>query len=123
MKELIITESEKHEQRIWKLIKYIVEVQKKIEICVSEVDATGKYGNELTQKLNDHSELIITSENVFELLNEDGQVIEGDFKISLNGKVIAKIEIRDGRYVDVYEDGFKFPDHVLGIYKIGDEWN
>lgn len=123
MRELIITESEKLEQRIWKLIKYIVGVQKKIEICVSYVDATGKYGNELTQKLNDHFELIITSENLFELLNEDGQVIEGDFKISLNNKVIVKIEISDGRYVDVYEDGFEFPDHVLGKYKIRDEWS
>jgi predicted nucleotidyltransferase len=79
------------------------------------IDATGKLGNELTQKLNvTNSEEMLSKETLLALLNEDGQIFE--LNLLLTNSHWFKIFVRTGDYVDVVGSGERLPLDIAGQY-------
>ena len=118
-KELLFLENEKTELRICSIVSFIIKQYPSISIYISQLDATGKLGNELTQKLNEIDRLLVPNDHLINLLNEDGQVFEGEIElIAEKGIKEVSIQIQDGICVDIYETNLVIPDEVIGNYRL-----
>ncbi len=113
---LIINAEKSVEERVKSILMYIQETSADVFYVISEVDATGKLGSELTKRLNGKgSEKNLSSEQIFAIFNEDGQVFE--MELSVQGSSDYRIIITDGMHVDVLGDGARLPESIAVPYE------
>lgn len=118
-KELLFEKNEKTEIRISSIVSFIIKQYPSISIYVSQLDATGKLGNELGQRLNEIDRLLVPNDHLINLLNEDGQVFEGTIELIVEkGIKEVSIQIQDGICVDIYETNLVMPDEIIGNYRL-----
>jgi hypothetical protein len=81
---------------------------------LSDLDATGKFGNQLTKKLNHPSgQESLSGSQVINLFEEDGQVFELNLEIRYSSWL--RIVIRDGSHIDILGEGDRLPGDILGL--------
>jgi hypothetical protein len=86
-------------------------------VCLlTDIDATGKFGDQLTQKLNKQETLQLTRSEILSLLNEDGQVLELD--ILIHSPKNFEIIVRNGYHVDILGNAELSPE-VIGRHSNG----
>lgn len=104
------------EKRVKAVLRFIFDQFKDSKCFISDIDATGKLGNQLTKKLNANKEGIILNEKeLLELMDEDGQIFELDLLLSNTNKY--RIIIRDGDILDILGEGEILPSIVIGKYQ------
>lgn len=114
-KTLNLLESETSENRLIPILEFIYKFYQNVYIHISSVDSTGFLGNKLTKQLNKVDSILISQNELFELMNEKGQLIEGVFEIqSKQGNI--RLKVSDGLYIDIFENGIWLPDNILGPY-------
>jgi hypothetical protein len=112
VKTLIIAENESLERRLAAILNYIVNTYGQVEWQLSDIDATGKLGNQLTDKMNNESVVQLNNSELLSLLTEDGQIFELDLRAdSPNFQII----VRYGDIVDILGDR-DVPPVVIGQY-------
>ncbi|NJR62810.1 MAG: hypothetical protein HC769_30905 [Cyanobacteria bacterium CRU_2_1] len=121
------TSKERLEDRVALIADYLAKTYKDSQWQILELDATGKWGGELTLQLNDEDKLYLPSPDFLTVLTEDGQVIDLEAAVLVNDQPLFKIIIQDGSSVDVLGKGNLLPSDVLGSYKASDPklflWN
>jgi hypothetical protein len=121
------TSKERLEDRVALIADYLAKTYKDSQWQILELDATGKWGGRLTLQLNDEEKLYLPSSDFLAVLTEDGQVIDLEAAILVNGQPLFKIIIQDGSLVDVLGKGNLLPSDVLGLHKTSDPklflWN
>ena len=113
---LCCEEEEKLELRVAKILEYLDKnyVLKQWEI--SDIEATGSYGNCLTARCNDREIFQVSTADLLEVMTEEGQVIELDASLVKDDEELFKILIRDGVSIDLLGSGEMMPLTVLGKY-------
>jgi hypothetical protein len=111
---LNISNDETLEKRLSSILNYIIAAHYPTELSISDLDATGKFGNQLTQKVNSNEEISISDEELLTLLNEDGQILEMNLNIS-SAAASFRIIIRDGTDLDMLGD-VHLPAGIIGQY-------
>lgn len=114
---LCCEEQEKLEPRVAKIVEYLAEnCDLSNEWVISDIDATGKCGDQLTKKGNHQEVFSLSTSDLLGVLNEEGQIIELDLSLIESGDEVFKIMIRDGMSVDVLGSGEVLPLTVIGKY-------
>lgn len=121
------TSEEPLEERVTSVVNYLSRAYEDCQWQVSDLDATGKFGGELTLRLNDGDRPYLKSADLLAVLTEDGQVIDLEVAILVNRQPLFKIIIQDGSSVDILGKGMLLPIDVLGDYRTSDPkiflWN
>ena len=119
LKELKYSNNERIETRVYDVISYIFSKHSNPKIYLSEIDATGKLGNELKQRVSQKDRLLVTSDVILKLFKESGQILEGVIEIipEKKGNPII-IDLKGGMYVDIYENNLVIPNEVLGEHRV-----
>lgn len=115
VKTLVIQNNESLEKRLVAILEYINKKYKPADCYISSVDATGPKGNELTKRTNEIPEIHIRIEDLIQVANEDGQILELDLVVKANN--CFEINVQDGAFIDVLGDGDEIPGSVLGDHK------
>jgi hypothetical protein len=89
------------ETRLASIVEYLESSLGRVSWQLSDLDATGPRGDELTQMLNQKGQLNISSADLLRMLREPGQVIELDAQWLREGERIVQLIVRDGTSVDV----------------------
>ena len=107
---------EKLELRVAKILEYLDKnyLLKRWEI--SDIEATGSYGNCLTVQCNNQEIFQVSTADLLEVMMEEGQVIELDASLIKDDEELFKILIRDGVSIDLLGSGEMMPLTVLGKY-------
>lgn len=117
VRTLVLAPDEILEERVKRIIEYII-AHYNITIChISDIDATGEFGNQLTQKINDGDVVSLQPRQVLNLFREEGQVFELYLDMISGNKF--HIRISDGIYVDIFSD-VPLPHTVVGNSMEGD---
>ena len=113
---LCCEEEEKLELRVAKILEYLDKnyVLKQWEI--SDIEATGSYGNCLTARCNNQEIFQLSTADLLEVMREEGQVIELDASLVKDDEELFKILIQDGVSIDLLGSGEMMPLTVLGKY-------
>ena len=110
-------EGEKLEERVAKIVTYLANNSHlTYQWVISDLDATGNYGDRLTKLGNSQETFLLSSEELLNLLHSEGQVIELEANLLEEGQELYKIIIRDGFSIDVLGSGELLPEKVLGNY-------
>jgi hypothetical protein len=107
---------EKQELRVAKIVEYLDNNYLLKQWAISDIDATGSYGNCLTARCNKEEIFQVSTSDLLEVMREEAQVIELDASLIKNGKELFKILIRDGVSIDIFGSGEMIPLTVLGKY-------
>jgi hypothetical protein len=107
---------EKLELRVAKILEYLDKNYLLKQWAISDIDATGNYGNSLTARCNNEGIFQVSAADLLEVIREEGQVIELDASLIKDGEELFKILIRDGVSIDVLGSGEMMPLAVLGKY-------
>jgi hypothetical protein len=117
--KLKFNEFERNEDRLLAICRDINIGVLKIAWFVSGLEATGKYGVMLSDENFNSEKVQITFTDVYQLLTEDGQVIEMQLEACCMNKSIFVI-IQDGCYVNVVNNGISFDKDKLGDFEYED---
>ena len=86
---------------------------------ISQIDATGTYGDSLTQAVNAGGMPVLTQAELLGLLTEDGQVFELQADgVTDAGKLFTRVLISDGGYLDWMGFGRPTEEADIGEHKI-----
>ena len=107
---------EKLELRVATIIEYLDKNYLLKQWTISDIDATGSYGNCLTARCNNEGIFQVSAADLLEVMGEEGQVIELDASSIADDEELFKILIRDGFSIDVLGSGEMMPLTVLGKY-------
>lgn len=107
---------EKLELRVAKIVEYLDRNYLLNQWEISDIEATGSYGNSLTARCNDRETFQVSTSDLLEVMREEGQVIELDASLIKDDEELFKILIRDGVSIDVLGSGEMIPMTVLGKY-------
>jgi hypothetical protein len=113
---------EKLESRVVKILDYLLKTNQLFpnQWVINLIDATGQYGDKLTQEQNHKDIIPLSTSDLLQLLAEEGQVIEIEATLMNNEEELLKIIIQDGASIDVLGSGAIFPISVLGNYQTVD---
>ncbi|MEG4114309.1 MULTISPECIES: hypothetical protein [unclassified Microcoleus] len=103
------------ELKVAKIIEYLDKNYLLKQWVISDIEATGSYGNCLTARCNQEIFQVSTSD-LLEVMGEEGQVIELDASLIKDDEELFKILIRDGVSIDLLGRGEMIPLTVLGKY-------
>ncbi|HYF31700.1 MAG TPA: hypothetical protein VD993_11335 [Chitinophagaceae bacterium] len=117
VKTLIIADSESIEERLNSIVQYILQTYSPAECVIADIDATGKLGNEITQKINNVEKVMVNKTDVLRLLNEDGQIFE--FDLNINSTYNFQIIVGRGQFIDILGDT-DLPEDIVGPHTEGD---
>lgn len=107
---------EKLELKVAKIIEYLDKNYLLKQWVISDIEATGSYGNCLTSRCNNHEIFQVSTSDLLEVMGEEGQVIELDASLIKDDEELFKILIRDGVSIDLLGRGEMIPLTVLGKY-------
>lgn len=107
---------EKLELRVAKILEYLDKNYLLNQWEISDIEATGSYGNCLTARCNNEEILQVSTSDLLEVMREEGQVIELDASLIKDDEELFKLLIRDGVSIDVLGSGEMMPLTVLGKY-------
>ncbi|NJK69227.1 MAG: hypothetical protein HC849_30085 [Oscillatoriales cyanobacterium RU_3_3] len=107
---------EKLELRVARILEYLDNNYLLKQWAISDIDATGSYGNCLTVRCNNEEIIRVSTADLLEVMREEGQVIELDASLIKDEEELFKILIRDGVSIDVLGSGEMMPLTVLGKY-------
>jgi hypothetical protein len=107
---------EKLELRVAKILEYLDKNYLLKQWVISDIEATGSYGNCLTVRCNNREIFQVSTSDLLEVMREEGQVIELDASLIKDDKELFKILIRDGVSIDLLGSGEMMPLTVLGKY-------
>lgn len=107
-------DGEKLENRVARRVAYLEKHYQPTQWVISDIDATGRCGGSLTRRLNNKGILRLSSAELLDVLNEDGQVIELDAALMKYGKELFRILIRDGVSADALGTSNLLPSPILG---------
>jgi hypothetical protein len=113
---------EKLESRGVKILDYLLKTNQIFpnQWVINLIDATGQYGDKLTQEQNQKDIILLSTSDLLQLFEEEGQVIELEATLMNNEEELLKIIIQDGASIDVLGSGEIFPLSVLGNYQTVD---
>jgi len=111
----LILSTDTPEKLLHRVIVHIKDRTEVKKISLTDIDATGPLGNQLTKVLNEQPEVAITNAELLTLLTEDGQIF--DLDIVLVGTLEYRLIISDGNYIDVLGTGEKLPESVTGLHE------
>jgi hypothetical protein len=83
---------------------------------ISDLDATGNLGDQLTNEINHKTFIHLFSREFLNLLHQEGQIIELEATLMEKEQELFKIIIRDGISVDILGSGKMIPRHILGDF-------
>lgn len=112
-------QQEKLENRVARIVEYLAKDYQQSKWIISDIDATGSCGNKVTSLSNDEGVVYLSSQELLDVLREDGQVIELEATL-VTDKELCKILVQDGVSVDVLGIGNIPPLVVLGKYTLVD---
>ncbi len=107
---------EKLELRVAKIVEYLDKNYLLKQWAISDLEATGNYGNCLTARCNNEGIFQVSTVDLLEVMGEEGQVIELDASSIEDGEELFKILILDGVSIDLLGSGEMMPLTVLGKY-------
>jgi hypothetical protein len=107
---------EKLELRVVKIIEHLDKNYLLKQWVVSDIEATGSYGNYLNARCNNEEIFQVSTADLLEVMREEGQVIELDASSIEDDEELFKILIRDGVSIDLLGSGEMIPLTVLGKY-------
>ncbi len=107
---------EKLELRVAKILEYLDKNYLLNQWLISDIEATGSYGNSLTARCNNQEIFQVSTADLLEVMTEEGQVIELDASLIKDDEELFKILIRDGVSIDLLGSGKMMPLMVLGKY-------
>ena len=107
---------EKLELRVAKILEYLDKNYLLKQWAISDIEATGSYGNCWTARCNNQEIFQVSTADLLEVMTEEGQVIELDASLIKDGEELFKILIRDGVSIDLLGSGEMMPLTVLGKY-------
>jgi hypothetical protein len=107
---------EKLEWRVAKILEYLDKNYLLKQWVISDIEATGSYGNCLTARCNNEKIFQVSTADLLEVMREEGQVIELDASLIKDDEELFKILIRDGVSIDLLGSGEMMPLTVLGKY-------
>jgi hypothetical protein len=112
---LTISEKETIESRLKPIVTYIQKLSPSSKYLITNIDATGKLGNQFTKKKNFQTESITISEKeLLTLVCEEGQIFELDLRIFNSFKL--EIIVRTGSSIDICGNDVDLPSNILGDY-------
>jgi hypothetical protein len=106
---------EKLELRVAKILEYLDNNYLLKQWAISDIEATGSYGNCLTARCNQEIFQVSTAD-LLKVMTEEGQVIELDASSIKEDEELFKILIRDGVSIDLLGSGWIMLLRVLGKY-------
>jgi hypothetical protein len=113
---LTLAENETIESRLRPIVSYLSRLSPSNKYLIRDIDANGKMGDQMTQRMNIQREgFLISEEEISTLVSEDGQVIELNLFI-LNSNEFRVI-VRDGSSIDILGNEKILPQSVLGEHK------
>ncbi len=112
---LTIKEKETVESRLKPVIAYIQKLSPSSKYLITDIDATGKLGNQFSKKKNFQEEpLAISEKDLSTLVCEEGQIFE------LNLRIVDLFEleiiVRTGSSIDILGKDVNLPSNILGDY-------
>ncbi|HBL15073.1 MAG TPA: hypothetical protein DD379_27510 [Cyanobacteria bacterium UBA11162] len=113
---LCCDDEEKLELRVANLVQYLAQNNQPNQWIVSDIDATGNCGDQLTSRCNHEGLLYLPSTEFLTVFREDGQVIDLEATLAQNDRELFKILVQDGVSIDVLGFGDLPPLTVLGKY-------
>jgi hypothetical protein len=113
---LEIRSDETVEEKAGKILKFILRPNEELKFHITEIDATGKTGNLLTQRANKQAMIELTTNEVMELLSENGQIF--DLDLTITGSTVSRLIISDGNYIDIIGSGQMLPESLTGPFKL-----
>lgn len=116
-KTLVLSPQESLEERVQRIIEFIINNYDIVACQITNIDATGTIGNELTQKINNGEIVILPPKEVLALLQSDGQIFE--LYLDIKSTNNFHIRVSDGIYVDLFGDA-ALPDSIVGNSVQGD---
>jgi len=118
--ELIVLENEKLEDRLSKVVAFIIGTYGRLDINVLDIEATGVLGSEFSDRLENEGLANISKNELFDIFQEDGQIIELNL-ILMTVDSKFRIIIRDGAHLNVVSNSFSILDKPeIGKYKYFD---
>jgi hypothetical protein len=99
-----------------KIIEYLDKNYLLKQWVISDIEATGSYGNCLTARCNNQEIFQVSTSDLLEVMGEEGQVIELDASLIKDDEELFKILIRDGVSIDLLGRGEMIPMTVFGKY-------
>lgn len=111
---------ERLEDRVALIVEYLGNLYEPNQWLISDLDATGKKGGQLTLRLNDEEILWLSNNHLVDILMEEGQIIELDATLVKNDSKLFRILIQDGVSIDILGTGQLLPLSVLGNYGLVD---
>ena len=107
---------EKLELRVAKILEYLDKNYLLKQWAISDIEATGSYGNCLTARCNNQERFQVSTSDLLDVMREEGQVIELDASSIADEEELFKILIRDGVSIDLLGSGEIMPLTVLKKY-------
>jgi hypothetical protein len=113
---LLFNSQEKLEHRLFEIVIYLVHYYFLDKCRISDLDATGNLGDQLTNEINHKTFIHLFSREFLNLLHQEGQIIELEATLMEKEQELFKIIIRDGISVDILGSGKMIPRHILGDF-------
>lgn len=92
---------EKLELRVAKIVGYLDKNYLLKQWAISDIEATGSYGNCWTARCNNQEIFQVSTSDLLEVMREEGQVIELNASLIKDDEELFKILIRDGVSIDL----------------------
>jgi len=93
--------NESLETRLAAVVQYLQRFLGEGPWDVSDLDATGDLGGELTLTLNQTNKIAVSTSDLLRMLREPGNVIELDASLVREGEAALRLIVRDGTSVDI----------------------
>jgi len=116
VKSLLILETERIEKRLGIILEYIFNTYPVDYCLLPDIDATGKFGSQLTERINNNEKVKLSKDELLSVVNEDGQIFE--LNIVINSMPIFQIIVVRGSDVDILGIA-NLPQDVLGDHSEG----
>ena len=113
-----LTDNDKSiEQKILLIVSFLTTKYIESRFSILNIDATGVIGNYLTQTINNSAQAYkIEHKRLEQLLLEDGQILELLMNCEIR-EFYYQIDVKDGRYIDVYSNYELLPEFIVGKYE------
>lgn len=103
------------EQRLQRILSYLLTKNLGSPCMIYEIDATGEQGNILTQKLNYSKKPIETPlKDIMKSITENGQIFELNFVCHIPS--LIRVIIRNGSSLDIVGVDERLPAGITGDY-------
>ena len=111
---------EKDEEPATRLAKLIASIRRdSLQWRIDQIDATGNYGNSLTQSVNAGAIPVLTHTELLGLLTENGQVFELQADgVTDTGRLSTRVLISDGGHLDWMGFGNPTEQGDLGEFRL-----